>query len=148
AFDVGWGGVVTKTIGLHPVVNVRGPKTKFLRADADSYHLSMRKRPNTALHSSWNWELISDKPLDWWVGRLSNINRQYPGKVLVASIMAGSGNDKELHHWQTLTRACQDEGVDALELNFSCPHMDRVDMGSSVGKDKVLCSVVAMAVKE
>jgi len=148
AFDAGWGGVVTKTIGLHPVVNVRGPKTKFLRADADSYHLSMRKRPNAAMHSSWNWELISDKPLDWWVGRLSNIKRQYPGKVLVASIMAGSGNDKELHHWQTLTRACQGEGVDALELNFSCPHMDRVDMGSNVGKDKVLCSVVTMAVKE
>ena len=33
AFEAGWGGVVTKTIGLHPVVNVRGPKTKFLRAD-------------------------------------------------------------------------------------------------------------------
>ena len=26
AFDAGWGGVVTKTIGLHPVVNVRGPE--------------------------------------------------------------------------------------------------------------------------
>ena len=48
AFDAGWGGVVTKTIGLHPVVNVVGPKTKFLRADADSPHLSMRKRPGTA----------------------------------------------------------------------------------------------------
>ena len=34
AFDAGWGGVVTKTIGLHPVVNVPGPKTRFLRADA------------------------------------------------------------------------------------------------------------------
>ena len=36
AFEAGWGGVVTKTIGLHPVVNVAGPKTKFLRADADT----------------------------------------------------------------------------------------------------------------
>ena len=26
AFDAGWGGVVTKTIGLHPVVNVDGPE--------------------------------------------------------------------------------------------------------------------------
>src|SRR5690606_4186125 len=33
AFEAGWGGVVTKTIGLHPVVNVKGPKTKFLRTD-------------------------------------------------------------------------------------------------------------------
>ncbi len=148
AFEAGWGGVVTKTIGLHPVVNVKGPKTKFLRADADSYKLSMKKRPNTALHSSWNWELISDKPLDWWIGKLSGIKKAFPNKILVASIMAGSGNDKELHNWQTLTKACQDEGADAIELNFSCPHMDRIDMGSNVGKDKVLCSVVTMAVKE
>ena len=41
AFDSGWGGVVTKTIGLHPVVNVKGPKTKFLRAEAETYRLSM-----------------------------------------------------------------------------------------------------------
>jgi dihydropyrimidine dehydrogenase (NAD+) subunit PreA len=148
AFEAGWGGVVTKTIGLHPVVNVKGPKTKFLRADAESYKLSMKKRPNTALHSSWNWELISDKPLDWWIGRLSRVKKAYPDHILVASIMAGSGNDKELHNWQTLTKACQDEGCDALELNFSCPHMDRIDMGSNVGKDCVLCSVVTQAVKE
>ena len=45
AFEAGWGGVVTKTIGLHPVVNVVGPKTKFLRADPDSHGLSMKKRP-------------------------------------------------------------------------------------------------------
>src|SRR2546429_5671168 len=65
AFEAGWGGVVTKTIGLHPVVNVLGPKTKFLRADPDSARLSMKKRPGAALHSSWNWELISAKTLDW-----------------------------------------------------------------------------------
>jgi dihydropyrimidine dehydrogenase (NAD+) subunit PreA len=148
AFDAGWGGVVTKTIGLHPVVNVKGPKTKFLRADADSYKLSTKRRPNTAVHSSWNWELISDKPLAWWIGKLAAIKKAHPTKVLIASVMAGSGNDKELHNWQTLVKACQDEGVDGVELNFSCPHMDRVDMGSNVGKDKVLCSVVTQAVKE
>src|SRR5207248_10970676 len=82
------------------------------------------------------------------IGKLARIKQAHPTKILVASIMAGSGNDKELNNWQTLTKACQDEGADALELNFSCPHMDRVDMGSNVGKDKVLCSVVTMAVKE
>jgi dihydropyrimidine dehydrogenase (NAD+) subunit PreA len=148
AFEAGWGGVVTKTIGMHPVVNVKGPKTKFLRADNSETRLSMAKRPNSTLMASWNWELISDKPLDWWIGRLSRIKKAFPNNVLVASIMAGSGNDKELHNWQALAKACQDEGVDGLELNFSCPHMDRVDMGSNVGKDKVLCSVVTQAVKE
>ena len=148
AFDAGWGGVVTKTIGLHPVVNVKGPKTKFIRADADSCRLSMKKRPNSALHSSWNWELISDKPLDWWIPRIGKIKAAHPAGVLIASIMAGSGSDKELHNWQKLATACQEAGADGLELNFSCPHMDRVDMGSNVGKDKVLCSVVTQAVKE
>src|SRR3954471_23014353 len=66
AFDAGWGGVGTKTVGLQPAPNVAGPKTKFLRASRDSYQRSMQKRPGSALHSSWNWELISDKPLDWW----------------------------------------------------------------------------------
>jgi dihydropyrimidine dehydrogenase (NAD+) subunit PreA len=148
AFDVGWGGVVTKTIGLHPVVNVRGPKTKFLRATPDAPHLSMQKRPGTALHSSWNWELISDKPLDWWVPRIARIKQAHPDRVLVASIMAGSGSDRELEHWQTLAKACQDEGADALELNLSCPHMDRKDMGSNIGRDHQLISIVTQAVKE
>ncbi len=148
AFEAGWGGVVTKTIGLHPVVNVAGPKTKFNRADVATPRISMKPRQDAVLHSSWNWELISDKPLDWWVGRLSRIKKAFPKNVLVASIMAGSGNDKELSNWQLLARTCQDEGVDALELNFSCPHMDREDMGSNIGKDSVLTSTVTKAVKE
>jgi dihydropyrimidine dehydrogenase (NAD+) subunit PreA len=97
--------------------------------------------------ASWNWELISDKPLDWWLPRLEAIKKAWPNRVLVASIMAGSGNDKELGHWQTLVQGVQSAGVDAIELNFSCPHMDRVDMGSNVGKDPVLCSVSTQAVK-
>ena len=148
AFEAGWGGVVTKTIGLHPVVNVVGPKTKFLRADADSSQLSMKKRPGAALHSSWNWELISNKTLEWWVPRLGRIKQAFPDHILVASIMAGSGNDTELRHWQELAQACEQQGCDALELNLSCPHMDRKDMGSNIGKNPELLSVVTQAVKE
>src|SRR6478735_3196190 len=147
AFDAGWGGVVTKTIGLHPVVNVAGPKTKFLRASPDSSRLSMQKRPGTALHSSWNWELISDKPLDWWIPRLTRIKQAHPDRILVASIMAGSGSEAELRHWQTLATACQEAGADALELNLSCPHMDRQDMGSNIGKDQAQISIVTQVVK-
>jgi dihydroorotate dehydrogenase len=148
AFDAGWGGVVTKTIGLHPVVNVYGAKAKFMRTSADTAQVSMKKRDNSALHSSWNWELISDKPIDWWVPRIERIKAAHPGRVLIASIMAGSGNDKEHDAWQTLAKACQEAGADGLELNFSCPHMDRKDMGSNIGKDSVLCSTVTEAVKE
>ncbi len=147
AFDAGWGGVVTKTIGLHPVVNVDGPKTKFLRTTLDG-KLSMQKRAETALHSSWNWELISDKTLDWWIPRIARIKQAHPDRILVASIMAGSGSDEELRHWQTLATACQNEGADALELNLSCPHMDRKDMGSNIGKDQAQISIVTQVVKD
>jgi dihydroorotate dehydrogenase len=148
AFEAGWGGVVTKTIGLHPVVNVVGAKAKFMRTSPDDAYVSMKKRPGAALHSSWNWELISDKTLDWWVPRIRRIKAEFPNRVLIASIMAGSGSDKELRNWQTLAHASQDSGADGLELNFSCPHMDRKDMGSNIGKDEGLCSVVTEAVKE
>src|SRR3989442_8475555 len=148
AFDAGWRGVVTKSMGLHPVVNVAGPKTKFLQATPESPHLSMQKRPGTALHSSWNWELISDKTFDWWVPRIERIKKAYPHKVLIASIMAGSGSDRELRHWQELATGCQEAVADAFELNLSCPHMDRADMGSNIGKDQQLISVVTQAVKE
>ena len=36
----------------------------------------------------------------------------------------------------------------ALELNLSCPHMDRPGMGSNIGKDQELISVVTQAVQE
>jgi dihydropyrimidine dehydrogenase (NAD+) subunit PreA len=148
AFESGWGGVVTKTIGLHPVVNVYGAKAKFMRTTPEDANVSMKKRPGAALHSSWNWELISDKTLDWWLPRLARIKASHPDRILVASIMAGSGSDRELRHWQTLATACQDAGADAFELNLSCPHMDRKDMGSNIGKDGGLISIVTQVVKE
>jgi dihydropyrimidine dehydrogenase (NAD+) subunit PreA len=127
---------------------VRGPKTKFLRLDDGGTRKSMAKRDGSTVMASWNWELISDKPLDWWMGKLSAIKRDYPDRVLVASVMAGSGSDEEMRNWQTLVRAVQDEGVDAVELNYSCPHMDRPDMGSGLGKDAGLVSTTTQAVKE
>ena len=148
AFEAGWGGVVTKTIGLHPVTNVAGPKTKFLRTDPATSRMSMQTRPGRALHSSWNWELISDKTIDWWLPKIEGIKKAFPEHMLVASIMAGSGSDKELRHWQELATGCQDAGADAFELNLSCPHMDRQDMGSNVGRDAGLISVVTKVVKE
>src|ERR1043165_5299129 len=148
AFDAGWGGVVVKTIGLHPVVNVVGARTKFFRTSPDDNHVSMKKRAGAALHGSWNWELISDKPLDWWIPLIRRVKAAHPTKVVIASIMAGSGSDKEHRAWQTLVEGVQDAGADGIECNFSCPHMDRKDMGSNIGKEPVLCSSVTEAAKE
>ena len=147
AFDAGWGGVVVKTIGLHPVQNVYGARTKFFRTSPDDNNVSMKKQPGSALHGSWNWELISDMPLDWWIPRIRRMKEAHPTKVVIASIMAGGGSDKEHRAWQTLTEGVQDAGADGIECNFSCPHMDRKDMGSNIGRDNELCSTVTEAVK-
>lgn len=148
AFDAGWGGVVVKTIGLHPVVNVVGARTKFFRVNAEDNYVSMKKQPGSALLASWNWELISDLGLDYWIPLIQRLKEAHPTKVVIASIMAGSGSDKELRAWQALVQGVQDAGADGIECNFSCPHMDRKDMGSNIGKDEGLCSVVTEAVKE
>src|SRR5918999_3121645 len=118
AFEAGWGGAVTKTIGLHPVVNVVGAKAKFMRTSADDAYVSMKKRPGAALHSSWNWELISDKTLDWWVPRIRRIKAEYPHRVLIASIMAGSGGDKKARNLRKLAEAAQENRGGGLRLKF------------------------------
>ena len=149
AFEAGWGGVVTKTIGLHPVVNVVGAKAKFMRTSPDdSVRLDEEAaRCGAALVVELGADLRQGARL---VGAAhpphqGSVSRT---RVLIASIMAGSGNDKELRNWQTLAEACQDAGADGSSCNFSCPHMDRKDMGSNIGKDEGLCSVVTEAVKE
>src|SRR5205807_8380538 len=109
---------------------------------------AIKKLACSPLQSSRNWQRNSDKPLYLWVPRLGRIKKAFPNRILVASIMAGSGNDTELKHWQELAIACQAEGCDALELNLSCPHMDRQDMGSNIGKDRELVSIVTKVVKE
>src|SRR5688572_30876264 len=58
------------------------PYTTLFRSD--SPRLSMQKRPGASLHSSWNWELISDKALDWWVPRIARIKQAHPTRILVA----------------------------------------------------------------
>src|SRR5204862_27409 len=74
--------------------------------------------------------------------------KAFPEHVLVAPVMAGSGTDPDLRHWQELALACQQQGFDALELNLPCPHTDRPDMGSNDGQDQELVSSVPHVVPE
>ncbi|MCH2165693.1 MAG: tRNA-dihydrouridine synthase [Marinovum sp.] len=147
AFEAGWGGVVTKTIGLHPVENVAGPKTIFQRTSEEKPYVSRNKRPDTVSHSSWNWELISDQPLELWLPDLEDIKTTYPTRRVIASIMAGAGNDEEMENWKKLARAVVGVGCDAIELNMSCPHMDRKDMGANIANDETIIREIMAAVK-
>lgn len=146
AFEAGWGGVVTKTIGLHPVENVAGPRTIFQRAGNVAPYVSRNKRPDTVSHSSWNWELISDQPLEQWLPDLEEIKTTWPDRMLIASIMAGAGSEAEMDNWRKLAKACVAAGCDAIELNMSCPHMDRKDMGAHIANDEDIIRSILAAV--
>ncbi|MEO1749854.1 MAG: tRNA-dihydrouridine synthase, partial [Pseudomonadota bacterium] len=135
-----------KTIGLHPVENVAGPKTIYQRTSNEKPYVSRMKRADTVSHSSWNWELISDQPLDLWLPDLEEIKTTYPGRMLIASIMAGAGGEAEMDNWRKLAKACVNVGCDALELNLSCPHMDRKDMGANIANDEDIIHAILAAV--
>ncbi|MBI2930447.1 MAG: NAD-dependent dihydropyrimidine dehydrogenase subunit PreA [Planctomycetes bacterium] len=135
AFDVGWGGAVAKTISLecHKVQNVSPRYGK------------LKSRQTGEVIGFENIELISDRPIETWLRDFKEIKRTHPQHALIASIM--EENRKE--PWQELTRKVQDCGVDALELNLSCPHgMTERKMGSEVGEHPDLVEQVTRWVKD
>jgi len=104
------------------------------------------KRADTVSHSSWNWELISDQALELWLPDLEEIKATYPDRIVIASIMAGAGSEKEMENWRKLASECVSVGCDAIELNMSCPHMDRKDMGANIANDEDIIRAILKAV--
>src|SRR5437868_616120 len=135
SFDAGWGGAVAKTVSLESskVVNVVPRYGK------------LRSRETNEVIGFQNIELISDRPIEVWLEEFKQVKKDYPKNVLVASIMEEYSKDR----WQELTKMVQDTGVDAFELNFSCPHgMTERKMGSEMGEHPDLCEEVTTWVKE
>src|SRR6266446_6615778 len=135
SYDAGWGGAVAKTVSLESskVVNVVPRYGK------------LRSRENGQVIGFENIELISDRPIEVWLEEFRQIKKDYPGHVLVASIM----EEYDKGRWQELTRVVQDTGVDAFELNFSCPHgMTERKMGSEMGEHPDLTEEVTGWVTE
>ncbi|MCG8450811.1 MAG: NAD-dependent dihydropyrimidine dehydrogenase subunit PreA [Pirellulales bacterium] len=134
AFDEGWGAVICKTISLDAskVINVQ-PRYARLRA-----------RDSNEIIGWENIELISDRSFDLWVDELKAVKDKYPDRVLIASIMEEYHKDA----WAEITERCQDLGVDAFELNFSCPHgLPERKMGSAMGENPDILEQVAGWVK-
>jgi dihydropyrimidine dehydrogenase (NADP+) len=107
AFDEGWGGVICKTLSLDSkkVVNVT-PRYAKLRDTAGKVF-------------GWqNFELISDRPFETMLAELKKLKREYPDRILIASIM----EEYDEKAWVEIIGRCEEVGVDAFEINFSCPH--------------------------
>lgn len=122
SFDEGWGGMIAKTVSLEnkKVVNVVPRYGKLY------------SRVNKEVIGFQNIELISDRPIDDWLTEFVDLKKQYPNKVLIASIMEEYNKDA----WQRLVQMIQETGIDAFELNFSCPHgLPERKMGMAMGNN-------------
>src|SRR5580704_1208326 len=133
AFREGWGAVIAKTVSLDAskVVNV-SPRYAKLLAKSDEV-------------IGWeNIELISDRPFGIWLDEFKKCKDAYPQGVLIASIMEEYRKDA----WVEIVERCQAAGVDAFELNFSCPHgLPERKMGAAMGQDPDILEEVCGWVK-
>jgi len=131
AFDAGWAGVFYKTICLQEIKEV---SPRF-----DAMH-------NNATHGDFygfrNMEQLSENPVEMDFDILHRLKKDYPTKVVVASIM---GQTEE--EWVKLAKMAERAGCDAVELNFSCPQMKHEGMGSDVGQSPELVKAFTACVK-
>src|SRR5688500_9777654 len=122
AFDEGWGAVVAKTISLDAskVINV-APRYARLKTETSK-----------EIYGWQNIELISDRPFSVWIDEFKQLKDKYPDRIVIASIMEEYNKDA----WVEIVERCQDTGIDAFELNFSCPHgLPERKMGAAMGQD-------------
>jgi len=134
AFKEGWGAVIAKTVSLDAskVINVTPRYGKLHSTDGKEV-------------IGWeNIELISDRPFKLWEDEFKKCKNMHPDGVLIASIMEEYAKDR----WVELVERCQACGVDAFELNFSCPHgLPERKMGAAMGQDPEILEEVCTWVK-
>jgi dihydroorotate dehydrogenase subfamily 1 len=122
SYDLGWGGMVCKTFSLDAskVINT-APR-----------YAKLRGREGDEVIGFENIELISDRPFEHWLDDLRQLKKQYPTKILVASIMEEYSKEA----WQKIVKVVQETGIDAFELNLSCPHgLPERKMGMAMGEN-------------
>lgn len=135
SYDLGWGGMVCKTFSLDAskVINTAPRYAKH------------RGREGGEVIGFQNIELISDRPYEDWIDDLKQLKKQYPKKILIASIMEEYNKDA----WQRIVREVQETGVDGFEMNLSCPHgLPERKMGMAMGENPDIVEEVVGWVKE
>lgn len=129
ALEAGWAGVFYKTICLQ---EIREVSPRF-----DAVHDDRR-----GIAGFRNMEQLSENPPAKDFGILHRLKQDYPSKIIVASIMGNTDSE-----WIELAKRAETAGVDAVELNFSCPQMRLAGMGSDVGQNAELVTYYTAIVK-
>lgn len=141
AFEAGWGFALTKTFSLDKDI-VTNVSPRIVRGTTSGQLFG----PGQG--SFLNIELISEKTAAYWCQSVTELKRDFPEKILIASIMCSYSKED----WTELAVMAEKSGADALELNLSCPHgMGERGMGLACGQDTELvrniCRWVRQAVK-
>lgn len=116
AFEAGWAGACFKTICSFEI-HEASPRFSALKGD------------NGTIIGFKNIEQLSDHSVAENMEVFRRLKKAYPHKFILASIMGA--DDAE---WEELARLCEENGADAVELNFSCPNMADGGLGSDIGQ--------------
>ncbi len=116
AFEAGWAGAAFKTICT---LDIHEASPRFSAITGD----------NGTIIGFKNIEQLSDHSVKENMEIFRKLKKNYPHKFILASIM---GTNEE--EWKTLSALCQENGADAIELNFSCPNMMEEGLGSDIGQ--------------
>ncbi|MCI9595799.1 MAG: NAD-dependent dihydropyrimidine dehydrogenase subunit PreA [Firmicutes bacterium] len=128
AFEAGWAGVFYKNQDSVPeheispifgVTDMGGPWSMFK-----------------------NCEHASQNSFEQNAEFMHRLKRDYPEHRIFATLMGGSDDD-----WKKLVKMAAEVGIDGVELNMSCPHMGRDNMGSDVGCNPDLVEQYARAAR-
>ena len=116
AFEAGWAGVSFKTICPFEI-HEASPRFSAISGD------------NGTIIGFKNIEQLSDHSVAESMEIFRRLKKAYPSKFILASIMGEVDED-----WEELARLCEENGADAIELNFSCPNMAEGGLGSDIGQ--------------
>lgn len=133
AAKLGWGGAVLKTVTEEPTVD---PRTR----------LGVLREQGSLIGMN-NIELLSRHSLKKWINSwIPEIKARTPEDfVVVASIMSSP----EPEGWTALAETITHAGVNALELNVSCPHgSPEKHMGAFIGQNPELVERVTKAARK
>ena len=116
AFEAGWAGAAFKTICSFDI-HEASPRFSAITGD------------NGTIVGFKNVEQLSDHSVAENMEIFRRLKQNYPTKFILASIMGQ--NEAE---WEELSRLCEENGADTIELNFSCPNMMDDGLGSDIGQ--------------
>ncbi len=141
AYQAGWAGAVTKTLGIGAETYVKNVTPRL-----GSLAFSSASAEPRRVFALENIELITDRSLEVWLKEIKELTEEFPDRMTIASIM---DDPSKPDGWKMMAEKCQEAGAHAIEVNMSCPHgMPERGMGMAIGQHADLVGQVTAWLKE